>query len=345
MRLPTRLNDIGEEPGQPRPRLVFLSTSATSTKIDYLTLSHAWSVTVNESHLKLLKNNIEDLQVCIPTEKLSQTFRDAMTVTQRLGYRNIWIDSLCIIQDCTEDWEKESVTMCDVYGNSVLTITTLAMDGLDGCVRRRNPVLATPCYLGGLQKGIYAYPTVYDYRLHLMESLTAKGARLPSRGWFVQERLLSPRILYMGTLQLYWECSSETRCESVPIFNGTMAIMGHSWLSQEKIRFHTLCRLSPDDATIDRTSTGDEARGNDTKTDLLYHWVEILRAYSTSHLTYKKDRLIAFSGIIEAIRKGTGWTPVAGTWGAFWPVDLLWYLQVADESKGVLSGLKTPSWS
>lgn len=94
MSLPTRLIDIGEEFGYLRPRLVLPSTSATLEKIQYLTLSHAWSVTVNESRLKLSTNNIEDLQVDIPLEKLSQTFRDAMEVTQQLGYRYIWIDSL-----------------------------------------------------------------------------------------------------------------------------------------------------------------------------------------------------------------------------------------------------------
>ena len=321
------------------------STSTSLTKIEYLTLSHAWSVTVGESHLKLSTENKKDLQVQIPLERLSQTFRDAMAVTQHLGYRYIWIDSLCIIQDSTEDWEKESATMCTVYGNSVLTIAALGMDGLDGCFRRRDPLLVTPCYLGELHKGIYAYPTVLNNRVRLMESLTQEGARLPSRGWFVQERLLSPRTLYLGAPELYWECSSETRCESVPIFNGAMSILGHSWLFQEKVRFHTLCRSSLDNQAIVLRSTCDEVRGNDSKTDLLYHWAEILRAYSASHLTYKKDRFVAFSGIIEAIQKGTGWTPVAGTWKELWPLDLLWFFHECDESQRVPSGLRSPSWS
>lgn len=135
---------------------------------------------------------------------------------------------LCIIQDSTEDWEKESATMCDVYGRSILTIAALGMDGLDGCFRRRNPLLVTPCYLGELQKGIYAYPTVHSNRVRLMESLTQEGARLPSRGWFLQERLLSPRTLYLGAPELYWECSSLTRCESIPEFNKAIAILSHS---------------------------------------------------------------------------------------------------------------------
>ena len=364
-RLPTRLVDIGEEPGQLRPRLVLPSATATMADIQYLTLSHAWSVTVDESVLKLSTNKLKDFQNDIPLERLPQTFRDAMTVTQQLGYRYIWIDSLCIIQDSTEDWERESVTMCDVYGRSILTIAALGMNGLDSCFSRRNPLALTPCYLGELQKGVYAYAALHKNRVRLMESLTQEGARLPSRGWFVQERLLSPRTLYLGAPELYWECASETRCESVPKFNGPMSILGYSWLFQEKVRFHTLCHLSTSlnndvtTATPTKSSStwGEHAiTGNDdnSKTDLLYHWAEILRSYSASHLTYKEDRLVAFAGIIEAVQKGTGWTPVAGTWKELWPLDLLWFFPEEepddDESRRrrrrrVPSGLKTPSWS
>lgn len=345
MKLPTRLIDVGGVSGCLRPRLVFPSTSTNLTKIEYVTLSHAWSVTVDESHLKLSTDNIGDLQVRIPMERLSQTFKDAMQVTQQLGYRYIWIDSLCIIQDSGEDWEKESATMCDVYGNSILTIAALGMDGLDACFRKRNPLLVTPCYLDELQKGIYAYPTVHNDRVRLLETLTQEGARLPSRGWFVQERLLSPRTIYLGGLELYWECASETRSESVPIFNGPMSVLGHSWLFQEKSRFHTLCRSSLNNVTGVVTTGRDEIGEADSKTDLLYHWTEIRTAYSASHLTYKTDRLTAFSGIIEAIQKGTTWTPVAGTWKELWPLDLLWFFQKSYESQRVPSGLKTPSWS
>jgi hypothetical protein len=43
-------------------------------------------------------------------ESLPKTFRDSIQVTRALGYKYIWIDSLCIIQS-TADWERESVKM------------------------------------------------------------------------------------------------------------------------------------------------------------------------------------------------------------------------------------------
>jgi hypothetical protein len=43
------------------------------------------------------------------------TFFDATIITRELGYRYLWIDSLCIVQDFLEDWEAESQNMGNIY--------------------------------------------------------------------------------------------------------------------------------------------------------------------------------------------------------------------------------------
>ncbi len=65
---------------------------------------------------------------------LSKTFQDAIIITHELGLRYIWIDSLCIIQDDTSDWEEESKKMAAIYGNSKVTIAAVkSKDGDGGC--------------------------------------------------------------------------------------------------------------------------------------------------------------------------------------------------------------------
>jgi len=39
------------------------------------------------------------------------TFQHAIIFTRRLGFRHIWIDSLCIIQDSKPDWEEQAAKM------------------------------------------------------------------------------------------------------------------------------------------------------------------------------------------------------------------------------------------
>jgi hypothetical protein len=54
---------------------------------------------------------------------LPKTFKEAVFVTRQLGIRYLWIDSLCIVQDNEEGWQKESSKMQSGYRNSYLTIT------------------------------------------------------------------------------------------------------------------------------------------------------------------------------------------------------------------------------
>lgn len=49
-----------------------------------------------------------------------QTLRDAITITKSLGFRYLWIDALCILQDSKGDWEKEAAVMGKVYFNAVV---------------------------------------------------------------------------------------------------------------------------------------------------------------------------------------------------------------------------------
>lgn len=43
-------------------------------------------------------------------------------MTQGLGIRYLWIDSLCIIQGCREDWEREAQRMEDVFAGAYCTL-------------------------------------------------------------------------------------------------------------------------------------------------------------------------------------------------------------------------------
>lgn len=54
---------------------------------------------------------IEDFRRGISLSGLPRTFQDAISVTRKLGVRFLWIDSLCVIQNSSADWEEESEKM------------------------------------------------------------------------------------------------------------------------------------------------------------------------------------------------------------------------------------------
>jgi len=54
---------------------------------------------------------------------LPKTLEDAITVAKGLGLRYLWVDSVCIIQDCDTDIDKELSTMRAYYTNAWVTIS------------------------------------------------------------------------------------------------------------------------------------------------------------------------------------------------------------------------------
>jgi hypothetical protein len=75
----------------------------------------------------------------VPFEKLNHTFQQAITLARELGFSYLWIDSLCIIQDSDEDWQKESSEIGSAYFNALFNIAAAAAsDGSEGPQANKN---------------------------------------------------------------------------------------------------------------------------------------------------------------------------------------------------------------
>ncbi|KAH8646549.1 hypothetical protein BGZ60DRAFT_345568, partial [Tricladium varicosporioides] len=53
---------------------------------------------------------------------LSPSFKDVCELAQRLSVHCVWVGSLCIIQDSSEDWTRESKIMGNIFSHSYCTI-------------------------------------------------------------------------------------------------------------------------------------------------------------------------------------------------------------------------------
>jgi hypothetical protein len=72
-------------------------------------------------------------------ETFPELYLDAITIIRKLGMQYLWIDSLCIIQDCKDDWSKEAAKMGDIYWLSYLTVYALSSpDYSHGMLVRRH---------------------------------------------------------------------------------------------------------------------------------------------------------------------------------------------------------------
>lgn len=192
--LPSRLVDTG--PG-PHISLRLVEKAQMSVETCYLTLSHCWGK--NEMPIRLLRNNLASFKQQIPFTALSPVFQDAIKVVKHLGYRYLWVDSLCIIQDSVEDWKIESGLMGAVYSGSTCNLAATARpDGSKSLFLDRDTSTLRPLTVQASTSCL----AVHD--IHFWQR-SVEDSPLWRRAWVCQELLLACRNIHFGAEQLFWE--------------------------------------------------------------------------------------------------------------------------------------------
>lgn len=215
--VPTRLLEVSAEPDGTLTSIKLRVTSTTPedfSNVEYLAFSHCWGG-VRTTCLET--STFASFQTSIPLAYLPQNFLDAATITAKLGFKYLWIDSLCIIQDSPLDKAREIPTMGSVYGRAVLTIAALgAQNSHSGCFTTRNPLSLVPALLRDGDSSTRGQVWAWNQQL---QGPSAEGKLRPplhQRGWVVQERALAPRTLSFGKDMVYWECLGGAASEASP---------------------------------------------------------------------------------------------------------------------------------
>jgi Heterokaryon incompatibility protein (HET) len=102
--VPKRVIDISTAVDEASVKLVFGEEIDARTECRYVALSHCWGD--SSTIPKTVAANLLEHQQRIEIGSLSQTFQDAIVVTQEIGVRYHWIDFLRIVQDSEEDFEE-----------------------------------------------------------------------------------------------------------------------------------------------------------------------------------------------------------------------------------------------
>jgi hypothetical protein len=212
-KLPTRLIHI-EPSSNPDtvPVIKIELTAHMDQDIEYAAFSHCWGISMP---LKLLNANEVSFRTNIEFSKTSKNMQDAVKIARSLGIYYIWIDSLCIIQDSDEDWKAEAAKMGDVYAGATCTIASTGSPSSEGgCYHPRKTLSLRPCEIGVSSLDDLLPTWIYIRRDDLADFRRGVDrAILNTRGWVLQERLLSRRILHFGAEQLYWECCQRAASE------------------------------------------------------------------------------------------------------------------------------------
>lgn len=109
----------------------FLSTFDPEYIPKYTALSYCWGDTNTSKQLELTRYNYNDLCESIPLADLSNAQRNAIKVTDDLGFQYLWNDALCILQDDSTDWNRTASEMGLIYQYASLTIVSLMSNHQD----------------------------------------------------------------------------------------------------------------------------------------------------------------------------------------------------------------------
>jgi hypothetical protein len=310
---PTRVLEIVSE------QLVRLKCDMATSEYNYLALSHMWGKN-QKYQIRLVQSKLQDFQANIPWDQLSDIYREAIRITRELGYRYLWIDSLCIIQDSSDDWDYESRRMSIVYGNCVCNIAYLFPPG--GAPRPRDdPRTWNPCIIQlatTSQCGAYVRHPSDQWRLAIPEEkqdwLIQRDWPLFSRAWTFQEYLLAPRTLLYGHKNLMFQCSKLFYDELLgPVAEGIhTSTKGRDMC---KTRYFPAVQSVPDSL-----SSLPSLR-------FLLAWTSLLDEYRARNLTFTSDRVVAFAGIAASYHTLSSLTYLAGLWWEYVPLSLLWFVE------------------
>jgi hypothetical protein len=274
--------------------------------------------------LRTTSDTLDDFQNAgIPWETVPKTFQDAIDMTQLLGIKYIWIDSLCIVQDDVDDWRHEGSKMADIYAGAYTTLAaTSASNSGEGLYQHRS-----------IDRLHSNYRT--NYHTYTLENHVARGStyeisvrhwrdcidstrleRLPlsTRAWALQEKLLSPRVVHFANDMLYWECLETSLSESgEPVFHY--------------------------ESTLTNSMLVDVSRAFWNGQD----WRSIVEAHTSRRLTFSEDRLPALQGIAKHVKRKRACAYYAGLWEDTLCYDLLW--TCLDRAEERSSKYLAPSWS
>ena len=318
---PTELSD------ESSVKLVEITVTQKDQLQLYVALSHRWG---GSEIFRTTTSNLDHAKEGMRLADIPRLYREAIQATARLGYEYLWIDALCIVQDDAEDWKQEAKRMAVIYGNSVVSIT--AMDTKDS--------------------GDEIFPTT-------VADADAESEDLNSRGWVLQEQMISPRSLICTRNGLSWECreadahhgeselrSRERLQEKKDDKPSNMAIPNHQKELFAFFRDFRVPGVEFDEDQHEFMTVNSDLRGErESYEPLLRAWWKLVAAYSPRKLTFGKDKFLALNGIAGVVLRFTQLKNSFGLWYHFIEHELLWYVDPLGPRATKPREFRVPTWS
>lgn len=266
-----------------------------------MSLSYCWGRSNDKS--KTTKRNLEDRRSRIDLESLPLTIQDAIRLTRIMGIQYLWVDALCIIQSedgkrNLEDFYFEAPRVGSYYSNAYCLISALAApDSAQGLFTERDTYqypLKT-CTLGFDEDDKQCF-----ILKNLVENVRRYQGPAMKRGWCLQERLLSRRIIHWTKDAIFWQC------RGLPLAG---ELQPHPSTSDDSLlrSYEGYILAEPFDKAVGTS------------------WTTLVRRYMDMNLSFQSDRLAAIQGLGDRLAQHHQDQYFAGVFRSHLAHGLLWY--------------------
>lgn len=316
LHLPSRVIDVGTDADSE----VKLHLTQADEQEAYVALSYCWG---GAQEYVATTTTLEEMTLAIDVPRLSKSAQDAIEVTRRLGFRYLWVDALCILQDSLADKSREIQMMGQIYKRAAVTVAASAAEGASqGFLRPSRAGLPSA-------KFQFNVPGKGESTVFVTSSNRLAGIDpLNKRGWTLQEWLLSPRLLVFSKHDMIWHCQTEERktvTKSCILYN------------EQSARESLFYRRYP------RGPEGSPVRANDQ----ISMWHYVIEDYSARMLSEPEDRLNAVAGVASELAALWGDEYAFGLWENSFIENLHWRKRLSDDGNYPDSrrSARAPSWS
>ena len=341
-------------------------------KAHYAALSYVWGgvqlVHLNSQNKKDLKKpgglSNNPYKGDIPA-----TIWDALEVTQEIGLRYLWIDSLCIQQDDPVETKHQVTHMHNIFGSAYVTLIAAQGDsagsGLHGTSFRPREVQyglklmddddeksVSRFIAPGMLLSLVAvhhdgppHPKYWDInqKAALPESTDVYETLWNSRAWTYQESQLSSRALVFLDNQVFWHCNQAVFSEQLlgrkTNHRGHAIDKRYSRLGNLTSNIHFRNSWKQHDASIEVKRDG---RTVVVSSEAFLLYKDLVTAYTPRNMGNIYDKLAAFDGIGNVLSRCLDSELIYGLPESHLDLALLWHPKT---SLAMVSGPGFPSWS
>ncbi|KAK2754070.1 hypothetical protein FQN54_007239 [Arachnomyces sp. PD_36] len=310
-----------------KPRIV----EAQGIQDPYCALSYCWGT---KHFLATTRDNLSQNMNGIPLDSFPAVMADAISVVRMLGYRYLWIDALCIVQDDEKDWAHQIAGMHVIYSNADLTISSLvSSDCHTGLFRPRTLRVLHPVALdfwepkqnrqSGMPRAVFP---------EWAQDNPGIDGPVHTRAWTLQEQLLSTRILYFGEGILHWECLEGYTLEVDPARDNQRCYNYRSELERRTETKRTVKAILSNDKRL--------SGGRQGPFEL---WKRQLEEFTKRNLTKSSDRLPAFASISKTLMTVAKNEFLCGIWNGDKLLESLCWNVVDPDTVSKIPDM--PSWT